>query len=215
MSEVKKIFISNENVKLEAEYIEFHNDKNCGILLTHPHPEFGGNMYNNVVSGIFNALMANNISCLRFNFIGVGRSMNISSKKQDPIKQVKFCSDYLMQRKIIQKVLICGYSYGAAIGCSVINYNDDIIGYIAISFPWDFMGENYKSLSQSDKPKLFIQGDRDDIAFYNNFKGHYSFYNDPKAFKIIEGADHFYRGYENKLAELVVSFYNKLILNKS
>jgi alpha/beta superfamily hydrolase len=70
------------------------------------------------------------------------------------------------------------------------------------------MGKNFKKLSQSDKTKLFIQGDRDDIAVYNNFKNHYSFYHDPKTFEIIKGADHFYWGYENKLATLVISFYN-------
>jgi hypothetical protein len=208
MSEVKKIFITNENVKLEAEYFENINDKECGILFTHPHPEFGGNMHNNVVSGIFNALIANDISCLRFNFIGVGKSKNISSAKMNPISQVELCIDYLLNRDKIKKILICGYSYGAAVGCSAINYNDDIIGYIAISFPWDFMGKNFKKLSQSDKTKLFIQGDRDDIAVYNNFKNHYSFYHDPKTFEIIKGADHFYWGYENKLATLVISFYN-------
>ncbi len=32
------------------------------------------------------------------------------------------------------------------------------------------MGSKYKKLSQTKKPKLFIQGDRDTIALYENFE---------------------------------------------
>jgi len=89
-----------------------------------------------------------------------------------------------------------GYSYGAAIGCSTVNYSDKIKGYCAISFPWDFMGREFKNFSQSEKPKLFIQGNRDTIANYRNFENHYNFYLEPKEYRIIDGADHFYYGYE-------------------
>lgn len=209
MSDIKKIYISKGSINLEAEFFQPQENNALAVLLTHPHPKMGGNMYNNVVSGIFHALKEKEICCLRFNFLGVGKSKNKSSKKITPISQVELAIDYLLENEDIDRFLICGYSYGAAVGCSTVNYSKKIVGYIAIAFPWDYMSEKYKKLSQSDKPKLFIQGDNDSIAYFSKFKFHYEFYIEPKTYEIIEGADHFYRGYEDQLAELVFTFYKR------
>jgi len=119
--------------------------------------------------------------------------------------------EFLLDEKNCKRIILCGYSYGAAIGCSAINYSKNIIGYISISFPWDFMGPEYKNLSQSLKKKLFIQGNQDTIASYENFETHYSFYHEPKKKFIIDGGDHFYRGHEEHLAQEVLKFYNLIV----
>ena len=210
MKNSKQLSIENQDVKLESEYFESDTDKERVVLITHPHPGYGGTMHNNVVSGIFTRLIENDISCLRFNFIGVGKSQAKSSEEVDPISQVKYCVDFLLSQKDHTQILLCGYSYGAAMGCSAVNYSNSIIGFIAISFPWDFMGSKYKKLSQTNKPKLFIQGDRDNIAPYGNFKDHYEEYKEPKSYEIISGANHFYRRYEDQVSSKVLEFYNKL-----
>lgn len=168
-------------------------------------------MYNNVVSGIFNNFIQNNISCLRFNFRGVGNSTGDHSSGKGELSDIKACINFLVNKQKCEQLIIFGYSYGAAIGCSAVNYSKKIIGYCAISFPWDFMGLEYKNLSQSEKPKLFIQGNRDTLAKYENFKNHYNFYLEPKKYRIIDGADHFYSGYEQKVAKEAYDFYRSII----
>ena len=167
-------------------------------------------MHNNVVSGVFDTFAKNGISSLRFNFRAVGRSTGSHSSGRGELSDVQACMDYLINEKEIERIFICGYSYGAAIGCSTVNYSENIIGYAAISLPWDFMGPKYKKLSQTHKPKLFIQGDRDDVANYINFKKHYDSYDDPKESIILKGADHFYWGYEEQVASHVLEFYYKI-----
>jgi len=212
MVEINKLFIENIDIKLEAEYfiVSSKSDKPT-ILLLHPHPQFGGNMYNNVISGIFNSLIDNNIPCLRFNFRAVGRSSGNHSNGKGELSDTKACIDFLLDKDKKRRIILCGYSYGAAIGCSTINYKENLIGYISISFPWDFMGIEYKKMAQSRKPKLFIQGNRDTIALYEKFNEHYNYYLEPKEFLIIDGADHFYWGYEKQISEKVLTFYNSLI----
>ncbi len=211
MVEKELLSIGNDEIKLEAEYFQSNKNKeNSVVLICHPHPEYGGNMYNNVVSGVFNKLIESNISCLRFNFRGVGRSTGNHSEGSGELSDVIACINFLINEKKHESIIICGYSYGAAIGCSAINHSNKVIGYISISFPWDFMGKKFKKLSQSIKPKLFIQGNRDTTALYENFETHYSLYHDPKKKKIIDGADHFYRGYEEEVALEVLKFYNSM-----
>ena len=168
-------------------------------------------MYNNVVSGIFNNFIQNNISCLRFNFRGVGNSTGDHSSGKGELSDTKACINFLVNEQKCEKLIIFGYSYGAAIGCSAVNHSQKIIGYCAISFPWDFMGLEYKNLSQSEKSKLFIQGNRDTLAIYENFMSHYNFYLEPKKYRIIDGADHFYSGYEQKVAKEAYDFYRSII----
>ena len=168
-------------------------------------------MYNNVVSGVFNSFVKKDISCMRFNFRGTGNSSGKHTSGEGELSDVKACINHLTRSLRFDRVFLCGYSYGAAIGCSTINYSEKIIGYCAISFPWDFMGLKYKELSQSKKPKLFIQGNRDTLAKYENFETHYNFYLEPKQYRIINGADHFYIGFEQEVAEEAYNFYRSLI----
>jgi len=208
---MEMLFINNDDIKLEAEYFQSNSEKASAILIVHPHPQFGGDMHNNVVSGVFNKFKSNNISCLRFNFRAVGKSTGVHTSGRGELSDVKACINFLLNERGIKRIFICGYSYGAAIGCSAVRYSEKIIGFTAISFPWDFMSSKYKKLSQSIKPKLFIQGDRDDIAYYSKFNEHYLSYEEPKSFRIIDGANHFYIGSENQVAELVLKFYQSLI----
>jgi len=213
MLKTEKLFIKNNDIKLEAEYYQSNTNTLESIaLLVHPHPQFGGNMYNNVVSEVYKTFIQNNVSCLRFNFRGVGRSTGNHTNGRGELSDVKVCIDFLIDEKNYEKILICGYSYGAAIGCSAVNYSEKVFGFVAISFPWDFMGLKYKELSQTEKPKLFIQGNRDDIANYDNFEENYNYYSAPKKNRIINGADHFYWGYEEQVAKAVFEFYESLFI---
>ena len=170
-------------------------------------------MHNNVVNAIFNNLIDNKISCLRFNFRAVGMSTGSHSSGEGELSDVKVCIDFLINKEKAEKIIVCGYSYGAAIGCSTINYLNEVIGYIAISFPWDMIREKYKKLSQSEKPKMFIQGDKDNIAIYNRFLAHFNYYLEPKKYKILKGADHFYIGFETQVSLAVLEFYNLISNN--
>jgi len=208
---VERIFITNNDIKLEAElFLSKSDTENVFILICHPHPQYGGNMFNNVVSGVFNKLIRNDISCIRFNFRGVGRSTGSHSNGTGELSDVHACIDFLINERKCEKIFLCGYSYGAAIGCSAVGYSDKIAGYISISFPWDFMGSKYKEFSQTSKPKLFIQGDKDTVAHYGNFQENFDYYLDPKKKKIIEGADHFYGNYEEQVANVVLEFLRNL-----
>ena len=206
MVAVDKFFIANNENKIEAEYFQSSLGKGGPIiLLNHPHPQYGGNMYNNVVSGVFNKLIEHDCSCLRFNFRGVGNSTGSHSNGTGEESDVHACIDFLIKEGF-ERIVVCGYSYGAAIGCSTVNYSDKIIGFISIAFPWGFMSI-YKQKSQTSKPKLFIQGNKDEVAHFDHFQENYESFSDPKKNFILD-TDHFYGGHEEEVAQEILKFLN-------
>lgn len=211
MVNTEKLMIqTSDGIQLETESYASSSDPASSVIVCHPHPQFGGSMWNNVVTGVFYGLIKEDISCLRFNFRAVGNSTGEHGAGEEERIDVKSCVDFLIEDKQVERILLCGYSYGAAVSASVVNYCEQIIGFIAVAFPWDFMGSFFKQKSQTQKPKLFIQGTKDNIAHYSKFGKHYEDYDDPKKKVIIDGADHFYGGRENQVAREVIEFYRSL-----
>ena len=40
MVDIERLFIQNNDVKLEAEYFQSISDKKSAVLICHPHPQF-------------------------------------------------------------------------------------------------------------------------------------------------------------------------------
>ena len=60
-----------DGVTLEAELALPVGSPRCGMVLCHPHPQYGGTMRSIVISALFDALPPRGVACLRFNFRGV------------------------------------------------------------------------------------------------------------------------------------------------
>src|SRR5262245_25146438 len=61
---------TSDGLRLEAE-LAVPADPVAAVVLSHPHPLFGGNMRSLVPSELFRQLPARSIAALRFNFRGV------------------------------------------------------------------------------------------------------------------------------------------------
>ena len=68
----KKVHFPSGNIGLEG--ICENLPGNRALIVSHPHPQHGGDMYNNVVETIIEAYHDKNFTTLRFNFRGVGDS---------------------------------------------------------------------------------------------------------------------------------------------
>ncbi len=54
----EQIYFNSDN--LEIEGLLNKDSKDNGVVVSHPHPQYGGSMYNNVVEAIANAYSKNN-----------------------------------------------------------------------------------------------------------------------------------------------------------
>lgn len=162
---------SNSN---SAEARRIRNAK-VGIVITHPHPMLGGNMHNNVVVSLFKRFAQEGFCVVRFNFRGTGRSTGSktwrgSGEREDVVAVCR----YLQSECGVEAVYLVGYSYGSAIGCSVVNDVDIIKGCIAVSYPfgvltWILMG-HLLNLAKTEKPCLWVIGTEDNFTSVSRFR---------------------------------------------
>ena len=75
-----------------------------GAVLCHPHPLYGGEMHNNIVSALVDAFRLAGIATLRFNFRGVGNSEGEHDEGNAEVDDVKAAVTYLLSRQAVTTV---------------------------------------------------------------------------------------------------------------
>ncbi|MEJ2024042.1 MAG: alpha/beta hydrolase, partial [Deltaproteobacteria bacterium] len=87
-------------------------DGSRGVVVTHPHPLYGGNMQNNVVRAITRAYREAGYTTLRFNFRGVGASQGGFDNGRGEQKDVEAALQYRLSLGC-DWLDLAGYSFGS------------------------------------------------------------------------------------------------------
>lgn len=176
----------------------------AGVVLCHPHPLYGGNMYNAVVEAVAVALRAAGLATLRFNFRGVGKSGGKHARGEgeveDALGAIAYLASYLKGEGPIG---ICGYSFGGMVALRAGRAEPRVAalaGIAPVVDPVDVM-------AGWAKPKLFVIGSRDEWVEPPQLARLVATMPEPKELRYIEGADHFFFGYEQEVAQHVASFF--------
>lgn len=189
------------NIKIEGLFRSMPGDK--GVVITHPHPLYGGNMYNNVVESLVRIYQLAGHTTLRFNFRSVGSSEGEYDNGIGEQEDVKAALHYLTQRG--KKALdLAGYSFGSWVNALAISEVDTVDRMVMISPPVAFM--DFKSVGLTPQIQLVVAGSRDQIAPPKLIGNMLPTWNPRAHFEIIDGADHFYLGYTGKLESLLTAY---------
>ena len=166
------------------------------MVVTHPHPLYGGDMDHPVVMSIARTYGSQGYTSLRFNFRGVGKSQGHFDDGVGEQTDVRAACAFLKARGI-DRIDMAGYSFGAwviaQIGCSNAFTGDMAM----VSPPVAFM--DFKEVGELPCLKVVVAGGRDDIAPADRVQTMMSRWNPTATFKLIKHADHFY---SNALSEL-------------
>src|SRR6056297_637331 len=113
----KKIQIPAQCGTLEGQiYLGNDVQKNpIGVLICHPHPQFGGTMANNVVRSLYRHFKKKGFPSLRFNFRGVGSPSGSYSGGKGEMRDVMDAKNILIDTTGISQIVLIGYSFGAAV----------------------------------------------------------------------------------------------------
>lgn len=142
-----------------------------GVVISHPHPSYGGSMVNPVVHHMARGCQARNLATLRFNFRGVGNSEGSYSHSRE-YRDVSAAARFLRQRLPHEAgIVLAGYSFGAGMSALAVaqgaEATEDVAGLALVAFAvrWgEFQPEAFSGLQRYRGPVLALSGEDDDIA---------------------------------------------------
>ena len=195
-------------LKLEGRYYKAEVEgRRPAVVVCHPHPMYGGSMDNNVTESIAGALAKVPINALLFNFRGVGRSQGKYDNGVGEQDDIRAALDWLEKRDGVDnsKLGLSGYSFGAGVALPV-GCADSRVKAFALVSPF-LQGTEDAGLRTCPKPKLIVGGDEDEIIGSDLFVLYEREAAEPKQVEIIKGADHFWLGFEDEMADIVAGFF--------
>ena len=177
------------------------------VILCHPHPLYGGDMYDHVISTVAQALLNRGIATLRFNFRGVGESQGSYGRGQGEKKDTVAAIDYVLARPDVSpdRIGLAGYSFGGGVAFNVA-LNENRIMALALISPV-IPDSGWKRLGEYQKPKLLTLGDRDEYFPLAAYGPKISDAMKESEYAIFPGADHFWTGSVVTMAERVSQFF--------
>jgi alpha/beta superfamily hydrolase len=200
-NQMKKITFLSDGYALEA-LLDQSYDENKGAVITHPHPLYGGDMYNIVVESIAKVYKRMGYITLRPNFRGVGKSQGSYDNGIGEQQDVRSAISYLSQSGV-KDIDLAGYSYGAWVNAHVSLHDVPVKNMIMVSPPIGMM--EFHSTSPIFCLKLVVTGSRDEIAPIDRIKKMLSSWNPEARLEVIAGANHFFDGHLGKLEAVLYS----------
>jgi alpha/beta superfamily hydrolase len=197
----ERIYFEAKGQKLEGLLGESTGNK--GVVISHPHPLYGGTMHNNVVKAVAHAYQEEEYSTLRFNFRGVEKSEGDFDNGVGEQEDVKAALQTLGKKYMD----LAGYSFGAWVNALGLANFEEAQRLIMVSPPVSAI--DFSFLEHSPKIKLVICGSRDEFAEYKKVEKMLPKWNDQALFRVIQGADHFYSGYEEDLIDIIGEFLRR------
>lgn len=175
-----------------------------GAVICHPHPQYGGEMRNNVVSALTAAFQEAGIATLRFNFRGVGQSGGSHAEGEAEVEDVKAAVTDLLNRQAVSRVIVSGYSFGSIVGLRAGAEDERVHQLIGVALPIGFRDPSF--LVTAHKPTLLISGDNDNFSPIPGLQELVEKMSEPKKLVVLPGVDHFFLGQEGAAAKAAVDF---------
>jgi alpha/beta superfamily hydrolase len=174
-------------------------------LVCHPHPEGGGTMHNKVVFRVAQALGDLGMPVLRFNFRGVGRSTGRFDQGRGEGDDVRSALDALAGRFPGLPLCLAGFSFGSWVGLPIGCADPRVRQLIGIGVPVATLMTD--SLANCAKPKLVVQGERDEYGPVEALRAWFERVPPPKQLAVVPEADHFFTGFQAQLYDAVRAYF--------
>ena len=173
-------------------------------IICHPHPQYGGDMDNSVVTAATQALAERGFATLRFNFRGVGESEGSYAGGRGEIDDARAAVAWLRERTPQAPLCLGGYSFGSIVALLAGHDSAEVERLFAIALPVSMF--DAAPIVDSRKAKLFVAGDRDPYCSWTVLEPLVARLAGENQLVRLAGADHFLFGHEGEVAEAVTRF---------
>ena len=196
-----QITIQCKTIRLEG--VLDQNSSQKAVIVTHPHPSYGGDMDNPVVMAVAETFFEKGFTTLRFNFRGTGNSSGAFDNGKGEQEDIQAALDFLSE-KGFHEISLAGYSFGARMNAAVVSQGCKIEDHIMVSPPVGFM--RFDDIEKMPSTGLIVTGRNDEIAPPDLIVQLIKRWGISPRFEIIKNCDHFYSGCLKKLKVIVTDY---------
>ncbi len=175
------------------------------VILCHPQPA-SSDMNDNLIVALAKNIAEAGMIALRFNFRGVGRSQGQQTEgRMEPLDLAGAIDSALAQPGAdAAKVCVIGHAFGAYVTLLYAPFDLRIRTSIIISLPLFRAASGFPR--QFTRPKLFVTGEFDEICPLFKLEPFVEQLEGPKGIKVIVGARHLMRGYEDAASNAIIKY---------
>jgi hypothetical protein len=181
--------------------------RRAGMVLCHPHPQFGGSMRSLVISALFEALPRAGVECLRFNFRGVegsaGEYGHGDSERLDAHAAVDFLSG---RRPVGTPLILTGWSFGADVALSCAE--PAIAGWLLIASPLRYCRDPER-VTDDPRPKYVVLAQHDEFRAADEVAREIESWRNASV-HVVGGASHFFVGRTDHVIAHALAFVDSL-----
>jgi uncharacterized protein len=165
----------------------------AAAVLLHPHPDMGGDRFNNVVSELYHALPPAGITTVRFDFSG----SRLDTAAAEALEALDLLPEQLPR-------FVVGYSFGGRVAATM---TDDRIAGWFLAAPALSIADS--KIGDDPRPKLIVAAEHDQFFQLDQFTDVAAEW---KATEIstVRGADHFFVGRTDVVAARCVEWIKRV-----
>ena len=177
------------------------------VIVCHPHPLYGGDMSNNIVITVCQALAEQSIAAFRFNFRGTGNSGGEFGGGVVEQADIRAALAVINTTPEVdsRRIGLAGYSFGAGVALPVA-VQDERVKLLALVSPV-LPEAGWEQLKAYLNPKYLIAGDADTFIPQERLRQYGRDIADPHWYQVVKGADHFWAGHEDEVGQGVARFF--------
>ena len=143
------------------------NGKGCElVVLSHPHPLYGGTMNNKVITTIEHAFQKLGFSTICYNFRGVGQSEGEYDEGIGEVQDLLKVVEWAKREKGYEKTHLAGFSFGSFVSLKALEHLQ-VESLLTVAPPvgiYDFSSIVFPEFAPSDTFRWsMIQGGKDEV----------------------------------------------------
>jgi alpha/beta superfamily hydrolase len=204
-----RALVTSDGLRLTGELAPARGDApNAAMVLCHPHPQFGGSMRSLVISELFAALPALGVTCIRFDFRGVGSSEGEfdggDAERLDVHAALSALRDEVDPAL---PIVLLGWSFGADVALSI--EDSALAAWIAIACPLRWT-HDLDVAANDPRPKLLLLGANDEYRTPGEVIAAVDGWTNTTV-QVVGGASHFFVGRTDVLTREVAAFADRVV----
>ena len=195
--------------RLEALWWKAERPRAAAVVC-HPHPLHGGTMHNHVTYRLAQTLRDGGVSCVRFNFRGVGRSTGDHDEGRGELDDARAALDWVALQEPGVPLWLGGFSFGCRTALALALADARVEKVLAVGLAVDIFDVGFVTGLQ--QPTAFVHSDRDEYGKLENLRALLARVPAKHALFVVPDADHLCNGRLDAFSEAAKAAFDWLAL---